>query len=174
MTADAILNQQIKGHYNTFITEQAIGKIAGAGLNWIHQISLTYPVLGYQDMSWRAFPGESQLAACTHIAIWTVLSPTCQSYRTGKWRIGSINFMYGVMGISDAQQTLDYIWIVKGINITARMDQCCAWKDTCRYNTLGIHQCKVYLLRIVQWAITISYLSKEDMMMQRHFRSGYY
>lgn len=35
MTANGSLQSQIENHYNTFITEQDIAEIAGAGLNWI-------------------------------------------------------------------------------------------------------------------------------------------
>lgn len=39
-TSSGGLSSQLEDHYNTFITEQDIAEIAGAGLNWIRCVPL--------------------------------------------------------------------------------------------------------------------------------------
>ncbi|KAF7977033.1 hypothetical protein HWV62_4790 [Athelia sp. TMB] len=120
MTANGSLQSQIENHYNTFITEQDIAEIAGAGLNWIR-----LPIGYWAIETWQ---GEPYLEKVCWKYILRILQwarkyglrvnldlnaiPGSQNGLNHSGRFGSINFLNGVMGIANAQRTLDYIRIL--------------------------------------------------------------
>ncbi|KAF9058678.1 glycoside hydrolase superfamily, partial [Rhodocollybia butyracea] len=123
MTADTSpgggLNQ-LEDHYNTFVTEQDIAEIAGAGLNWI-RLPIPYWAID-------VWPGEPFLARTSWKYILRVLGwarkyglrvnldlhtiPGSQNGFNHSGKLGSVNFLNGVMGIANAQRALNYIRIL--------------------------------------------------------------
>ncbi|KAJ3970001.1 glycoside hydrolase family 5 protein [Lentinula raphanica] len=111
---------QLEDHYNTFITEQDIAEIAGAGLNWIR-----LPIPYWAIETW---PGEPFLAKTSWKYILRILSwarkyglrvnldlhtiPGSQNGYNHSGKLGQVNFLNGVMGIANAQRTLNYIRII--------------------------------------------------------------
>ncbi|KAF8341007.1 glycoside hydrolase family 5 protein [Amanita rubescens] len=111
---------QLENHYNTFITEQDIAKIAGAGLNWIR-----VPIPYWAIETW---PGEPFLARTCWKYILRLLSwarkyglrvnldlhtvPGSQNGYNHSGKGGQINFLHGVMGLANAQRTFNYIRII--------------------------------------------------------------
>ncbi|KAG6816658.1 hypothetical protein H0H87_004301 [Tephrocybe sp. NHM501043] len=134
-TANGGINQ-LEDHYNTFITEEDIAEIAGAGLNWVR-----LPVPFWAIEVW---PGEPFLAQTSWKYIERLLG-WCRKYgirvkldlhtipgsQNGKsfvlslknnrinlalllgynhsGKLGDPNFLNGVMGIANAQRALEYI-----------------------------------------------------------------
>ncbi|KAG6811733.1 hypothetical protein H0H92_006085 [Tricholoma furcatifolium] len=99
---------QLEDHYNTFITEQDIAQIAGAGLNWVR-----IPIPFWAIEVW---PGEPFLAQTSWKTV--ILSdaiPKTQGANNASLgynhsgKLGSVNFLNGVMGIANAQRALEYI-----------------------------------------------------------------
>ncbi|KZP09046.1 glycoside hydrolase family 5 protein [Athelia psychrophila] len=119
MATDGNLSQ-IENHYNTFITEQDIAEIAGAGLNWI-RLPIPYwaietwagePFL--EKVSWQYIIRVLQWARKYGLRVNLDLNtiPGSQNGLNHSGKLGSINFMYGVMGVANAQRALDYIRII--------------------------------------------------------------
>ncbi|KAF9461827.1 glycoside hydrolase superfamily [Collybia nuda] len=106
---------QLEEHYKTFITEQDIAEIAGAGLNWIR---LPVPYWAVEIL-----PGEPFLAKTSWKYILRVISwcrkyglrvnldlhtiPGSQNGYNHSGRLGRPNFLNGVMGIANAQRALE-------------------------------------------------------------------
>ncbi|KAG5729140.1 putative glucan 1,3-beta-glucosidase D [Termitomyces sp. T112] len=115
-TANGGINQ-LEDHYNTFITEEDIAEIAGAGLNWIR-----LPVPFWAIETW---PGEPFLAQtswkyierllgwCRKYGLRVMLDlhtiPGSQNGYNHSGKLGRPNFLNGVMGIANAQRALEYI-----------------------------------------------------------------
>ncbi|KAJ2922815.1 hypothetical protein H1R20_g14280, partial [Candolleomyces eurysporus] len=110
---------QLEEHYRTFITEQDIAEIAGAGLNWVR-----LPVPFWAIETW---PGEPFLEKTSWRYIVRVLQwcrkygirvnldlhavpGSANAYNHGG-KVGEHNFLNGVMGYANAQRTLNYIRI---------------------------------------------------------------
>ena len=110
----------MEDHYNTFITEQDIAQIAGAGLNWIR-----LPI-GYWAI--ETWPGEPFLANVSWKYILRIFKwcrkyglrvkldlhavPGCQNVWNHCGKGGEQNFLQGVMGLANAQRTLGYIRVL--------------------------------------------------------------
>jgi aryl-phospho-beta-D-glucosidase BglC (GH1 family) len=111
---------QLEDHYRTFVTERDIAEMAGAGLNWIR-----LPIPFWAIETW---PGEPFLARTSWTYILKVLGwarkygirvnldlhtiPGSQNGYNHSGRVGgTINFLFGIMGIANAQRTLGYIRI---------------------------------------------------------------
>ncbi|KAF8058540.1 glycoside hydrolase family 5 protein [Lyophyllum atratum] len=115
-TASGGINQ-LEDHYKTFITEEDIAEIAGAGLNWIR-----LPVPYWAIETW---PGEPFLAQTSWKYILRLLGwcrkyglrvkldlhtiPGSQNGYNHSGKLGDPNFLNGVMGIANAQRALEYI-----------------------------------------------------------------
>ncbi|EPQ55353.1 glycoside hydrolase [Gloeophyllum trabeum ATCC 11539] len=111
---------QIEEHYNTFITEEDFAQIAGAGLNWI-RVPIPYwaietwegePFL--EGVAWkyilRMFEWARKYGLRIYLDLHTV--PGSQNGYNHSGRFGEVNFLFGVMGIANAQRTMDYIRII--------------------------------------------------------------
>jgi len=111
--------EQLEEHYRTFITEEDIAQIAGAGLNWIR---LPVPFWAIET-----YPGEPFLPKTSWRYIVRVLEwcrkygirvnldlhsvpGSANAYNHGG-RMGVSNFMRGGMGMANAQRTLYYIQV---------------------------------------------------------------
>ncbi|KAJ7599796.1 glycoside hydrolase family 5 protein [Mycena floridula] len=120
MLADTGNLQQIEDHYNTFIVEQDIAEIAGAGLNWVR-----VPIPFWAIETW---PGEPFLERTSWTYFLRLVSwcrkyglrinldlhtvPGSQNGYNHSGKQGQIDFLYGVMGVANAQRTLSYIRIL--------------------------------------------------------------
>ncbi|KAF9512116.1 glycoside hydrolase family 5 protein [Hydnum rufescens UP504] len=124
-TANGGLNQ-LEKHYATFITEEDFAMIAGAGLNWVR---IPFPYWGVakfpgepflEGVAWKYFLKAIAWARKYGIRINLDLhavpgSQNAQVFgrlfnHSGK--MGTINWLYGVMGIANAQRTLDTIRVI--------------------------------------------------------------
>ncbi|KAJ7212469.1 glycoside hydrolase superfamily [Mycena haematopus] len=120
MIADGTQLAKMTEHYDTFITEQDIAQIAGAGLNWIR-----LPIPFWAVSAWSNVGVDDQ----GNIESEPFLQGVCWQYivRLFGWarkyglRINldlhtapgrQINFLNGIMGIANAQRMLDYIRII--------------------------------------------------------------
>ncbi|TFY57321.1 hypothetical protein EVG20_g8595 [Dentipellis fragilis] len=119
-TAGGGLQGQLEDHYNTFITEQDLAQIAGAGLNWIR-----VPIPFWAIETWEGEPFLAKVCwkymlrligwarkygLRIYLDLHTV--PGSQNGYNHSGRLGQINFMNGIMGLANAQRTLDYIRII--------------------------------------------------------------
>ncbi|KAI0689732.1 glycoside hydrolase superfamily [Cytidiella melzeri] len=117
-------------HYSTFITEEDIAQIAGAGLNWVRLPIPFWAIEKWNDVGSDNAPNgpevaEPFLAQVCWQYILKVLEwarkygirvnldlhtiPGSQNGYNHSGKLGQINFMKGVMGYANAQRTLDYI-----------------------------------------------------------------
>ncbi|CAA7260371.1 unnamed protein product [Cyclocybe aegerita] len=118
-TANGGLNQ-LEEHYRTFITEQDIAEIAGAGLNWVR---LPIPFWAIDKMpdepylektSWKYIVQAFQWCRKYGLRVKLDLHaiPGSQSGYNHSGKLGQINFMMGTMGIANAQRALNYMRII--------------------------------------------------------------
>lgn len=104
-------------HYETFITEQDFAEIAGAGLNWIRMPLGYWAVETYDDeaflegVSWQYFVKGLNWARKYGLRVQVDLHavPGSQNGLNHSGKFGSINWLAGIMGITNAQRTLNYI-----------------------------------------------------------------
>ncbi|KAG2050896.1 glycoside hydrolase family 5 protein [Suillus hirtellus] len=112
--------QQLETHYNTFITEQDIAEIAGAGLNWIR---LPIPFWAVEKWDFEPFLEKVCWPYILRVLQWARkygirvnldlhTIPGSQNGYNHSGKSGSINFLNGVMGLANAQRALDYIRII--------------------------------------------------------------
>ncbi|GAA5970274.1 hypothetical protein JCM11641_001644 [Rhodosporidiobolus odoratus] len=117
LTAQNNLSSALVEHYETFITEKDFAQIASAGLNWV-RIPIGWwaietwdgePFL--QGVAWQYFLKAIGWARKYGLRINLDLHavPGSQNGYNHSGRQGSINFLNGLMGIANAQRTLDYI-----------------------------------------------------------------
>lgn len=111
---------QLEDHYNTFITEQDIAQIAGAGLNWIRLPIPFWAIDAWADepflarTSWKyilRFLGWARKYGL-RVAFDLHTIPGSQNGYNHSGKSGQIDFLNGVMGIANAQRTLNYIRII--------------------------------------------------------------
>lgn len=112
--------QQLEDHYNTFITEQDIAEIAGAGLNWIRVPIPFWAIDKWDDepflarTCWkyilRLFRWARKYGLRINLDLHTI--PGSQNGYNHSGKLTSVNFMNGPMGFANAQRTLDYIRIL--------------------------------------------------------------
>lgn len=122
MAADTVNGglAQLEAHYNTFITEQDIAEIAGAGLNFV-RVPLPFWAIETWDgepylekVSWIYFlrllgwARKYGLRVC--LDLHTV--PGSQNTHNHVGPNGTINFLTGNMGLANAQRTLYYIRVL--------------------------------------------------------------
>ncbi|KAF7310457.1 Glycoside hydrolase family 5 protein [Mycena chlorophos] len=136
MHADGTLQTTMENHYATFITEQDIAQIVGAGLNWVRLPIPFWAVGTWPDVGTDAFGTGDNGGTVTE----PFLSAVCWKYivRMLGWarkyglrvnldlhtipgsqngynhsgKTGQINFLNGPMGVANAQRALDYIRII--------------------------------------------------------------
>ncbi|KAJ7066845.1 glycoside hydrolase family 5 protein [Mycena belliarum] len=132
MRADGTLQATMEKHYDTFITEQDIAQIAGAGLNWVRVPIPFWAISTWQDVGSDS-PGGPPVAepflegVCwkyivrllgwarkygirVNLDLHTV--PGSQNGYNHSGRGGQINWLNGIMGVANAQRTIDYIRII--------------------------------------------------------------
>ncbi|KAL5528823.1 hypothetical protein ACEPAF_7962 [Sanghuangporus sanghuang] len=115
---------QLEDHYNTFITEQDIAQIAGAGLNWIR---LPIPFWAVEKWDTSSAPEPFLARTCWNYILRVLrwcrkyglrvnldlhTAPGSQNGYNHSGKDGQINFMNGPMGFANAQRMLEYIRII--------------------------------------------------------------
>ncbi|GAA5970276.1 hypothetical protein JCM11641_001645 [Rhodosporidiobolus odoratus] len=120
------LEQALREHYDTFITEQDFLSIAAAGLNWIR---LPVPYWAIKTWSTSDEAGGGVAEPFLEGVAWEYVLkalrwarkyglrinfdlhsiPGSQNGWNHSGRLGSINFLHGTMGFANAQRALDYI-----------------------------------------------------------------
>lgn len=120
-TAGGGLQTLMEEHYKTFITEKDFAAIAAAGLNWV-RIPLPFWAIEVWDgepflprVCWSYFLKAIRWARKYGLRINLDLHavPGSQNSWNHSGRLGhGPNFMNGVMGIANAQRTLNYIRIL--------------------------------------------------------------
>ncbi|KAI5120169.1 hypothetical protein M0805_008436 [Coniferiporia weirii] len=115
---------QIEDHYNTFITEQDIAQIAGAGLNWIRVPIPFWTVDKWNNSdddepflvrtSWkyilRLFRWARKYGLRVNLDLHT--APGSQNGFNHSGKDGQINFLNGIMGFANAQRMLGYVRVI--------------------------------------------------------------
>ncbi|KAH9940545.1 glycoside hydrolase [Epithele typhae] len=127
LAAKGKLQETLENHYDTFITEQDIAEIAGAGLNWIR-----VPIPFWAIETWDNVGTEKgQTVAEPFLArvCWKYILrllgwarkyglrvlldlhtiPGSQNGYNHSGKLGSLNWLHGVMGLANAERSLDYI-----------------------------------------------------------------
>jgi glucan 1,3-beta-glucosidase len=110
----------IENHYQTFITEEDFAQVAAAGLNWV-RIPLpfwaieVYPGEPFlPKVCWTYFLKAIEWARKYGLRINLDLHsvPGSQNGWNHSGKMGQIDLMNGVMGVANAQRTMDYIRIL--------------------------------------------------------------
>ncbi|OSC98799.1 glycoside hydrolase family 5 protein [Trametes coccinea BRFM310] len=125
------LQSALEDHYNTFITEQDIAEIAGAGLNWIRLQIPFWAIEAWGDVGtddngnkvaepflartcWkyvlRLLGWARKYGLRVNLDLHTI--PGSQNGFNHSGKSGSINWMNGPMGIANAERSLDYMRII--------------------------------------------------------------
>ncbi|KAJ7624666.1 glycoside hydrolase family 5 protein [Roridomyces roridus] len=134
MAADGTLQSTMENHYDTFITEQDIAQIAGAGLNWVRVPIPFWAISTWSDVG--VAPDGTGGATTTTVAepflegvVWKYIIrmlgwarkyglrvnldlhtiPGSQNGYNHSGKFGQVNFLNGQMGVANAQRALDYI-----------------------------------------------------------------
>ncbi|KAI0785873.1 glycoside hydrolase superfamily [Abortiporus biennis] len=118
----------LEDHYNTFITEEDIAQIAGAGLNWLRVPIPFWAIETWNDVgkddtgntvaepfaagvAWpyilRLFQWARKYGLRINLDLHTM--PGSQNGYNHSGKGGMVNFLNGPMGIANAQRALDYI-----------------------------------------------------------------
>ncbi|KAG8998341.1 hypothetical protein FRB90_012316 [Tulasnella sp. 427] len=114
---------QLEKHYDTFITEEDFAQIAAAGLNWIRLPIPYWAIEKYPDepflekASWKyvlkAFKWARKYGLRVNLDLHTIPGSQNGYNHSGKGGAnGQINFLYGPMGLANAQRAIDYIRII--------------------------------------------------------------
>ncbi|CAO1626622.1 unnamed protein product [Parajaminaea phylloscopi] len=113
----ANLERKMRAHYDTFITEQDFAEIAGAGLNWV-RLPVGFWAVETIDgepflvkVAWEYVLKAIQWARKYGIRINLDLHavPGGQNTYNHSGRLGYMSWLNGVMGIANAQRTLNVI-----------------------------------------------------------------
>ncbi|CAG7853930.1 Probable glucan 1,3-beta-glucosidase D; AltName: Full=Exo-1,3-beta-glucanase D [Serendipita indica DSM 11827] len=110
----------IEEHYKTFIVEEDFAMIAAAGLNWVRIPIPFWAIEKYDDepflekVCWQYFLKAIEWARKYGLRINLDLHAVSGSQNgwNHSGKLGDINFLNGVMGIANAQRTLDHIRII--------------------------------------------------------------
>ncbi|CAL1711948.1 unnamed protein product [Somion occarium] len=123
------LQSTLEEHYQTFITEEDIAQIAGAGLNWIRLPVPFWAIETWSNVGTDATTGATVSEPFLEKVCWKYILrvlgwarkyglrvnldlhsvPGSQNGYNHSGKGGKPNFLNGVMGVANAQRTLDYI-----------------------------------------------------------------
>lgn len=114
------LSSTLTAHYDTFITEIDFANIAAAGLNWVRLPVGWWMIETWGDepflegVAFKYFLNAIQWARKYGLRINLDLHavPGSQNGYNHSGKQGTINFLMGVMGVANAQRTLNYIRIL--------------------------------------------------------------
>ncbi|KAJ7773286.1 glycoside hydrolase family 5 protein [Mycena metata] len=131
MRADGTLQKTMETHYDTFITEQDIAQIAGAGLNWVRVPIPFWAINTWSDVGTDA-TGATVAEPFLDTVVWPYIvrllgwarkyglrvnldlhtAPGSQNGYNHSGKLGEVNFLNGVMGVANAERMLDYIRVI--------------------------------------------------------------
>ncbi|KAG8995610.1 hypothetical protein FRB93_001114 [Tulasnella sp. JGI-2019a] len=110
---------QLETHYKTFITEEDFAKIASAGLNWVRLPIPFWAISAFpgepflQGTSWKyilkAFAWARKYGIRVNLDLHTM--PGSQNGYNHSGKGGQVDWLYGTMGLANAQRSLDYMRI---------------------------------------------------------------
>ncbi|KAJ7930024.1 glycoside hydrolase family 5 protein [Mycena leptocephala] len=111
---------QLENHYNTFVTEEDIAEIAGAGLNWLRIPIAFWAIETWEGepflakTSWKYFLRVLGWARKYGLRVYLDLHavPGSQNGLNHSGRLSPVNFMAGNMGLANAERTLYYIRVL--------------------------------------------------------------
>ncbi|KAL0946390.1 hypothetical protein HGRIS_012619 [Hohenbuehelia grisea] len=120
---------QLEDHYNTFITEEDIAEIAGAGLNWIRlpipfwAVDIWNGTEGHSPNTNEPFFAKTSWKYIVRVLGWARkyglrvnldlhTLPGSQNGYNHSGKLGQVNFLYGNMGIANAQRAMNYIRVL--------------------------------------------------------------
>ncbi|KAJ7639059.1 glycoside hydrolase family 5 protein [Roridomyces roridus] len=111
---------QLETHYDTFVTEQDIAQMAGAGLNWIRVPLPFWAIETWEGepflakTSWTYFLRMLEWARKYGMRVCLDLHtiPGSQNGYNHSGRLSPVNFLSGNMGLANAQRTLYYIRVL--------------------------------------------------------------
>ncbi|KAH9484569.1 putative glucan 1,3-beta-glucosidase D [Psilocybe cubensis] len=111
---------QLENHYNTFITEQDIAEIAGAGLNFLRIPLAFWAIETWEDepylakTSWKYFLRVLGWARKYGLRVCLDLHavPGSQNGFNHSGKLSPVNFLAGNMGLANAQRTLYYLRVI--------------------------------------------------------------
>ncbi|KIY71672.1 glycoside hydrolase family 5 protein [Cylindrobasidium torrendii FP15055 ss-10] len=109
--------EELEEHYKTFITEEDFAQMAGAGLNFV-RLPIPYwavetwegePFL--ERVAWKyilkAFEWARKYGLRINLDLHSL--PGSQNGYNHSGRLGQVNFLYGPMGVANADRALEYI-----------------------------------------------------------------
>ncbi|KAJ7929518.1 glycoside hydrolase [Mycena leptocephala] len=131
MRADGSLEKTMETHYDTFITEQDLAEIAGAGLNWVRVPIPFWAISVWSDVGTDP-TGAAVAEPFLEGVVWKYVvrllgwarkygirvnldlhtAPGSQNGYNHSGKLGEVNFLNGVMGYANAQRMLDYIRVI--------------------------------------------------------------
>nr|ADX07338.1 putative ectomycorrhiza-upregulated exo-beta-1,3-glucanase GH5 [Flammulina velutipes] len=111
---------ELEEHYATFITEKDFAEIAGAGLNYI-RLPIPFWAIDKLDEEpflertcWKyilqAFEWARKYGLRVNLDLHTI--PGSQNGYNHSGKLGQVNFLYGTMGLANAQRAINYIRII--------------------------------------------------------------
>ncbi|PCH35792.1 glycoside hydrolase family 5 protein [Wolfiporia cocos MD-104 SS10] len=131
LRARSNITEVMEEHYATFVTEQDIAEIAGAGLNWIRLPIPFWAIDVWDDVGVYAngtTVAEPFLARTCWPYILRILGwarkygirinldlhtiPGSQNGYNHSGKMGMVNFLNGVMGVANAERALEYIRVI--------------------------------------------------------------
>ncbi|WVQ73941.1 hypothetical protein IAR50_003522 [Cryptococcus sp. DSM 104548] len=111
------LTAAMTDHYDTFITERDFAEIAAAGLNWVRLPFGFWAIETWdgepylEGVSWgyvlKAIKWARKYGLRINLDLHNV--PGSENGWNHSGRLGSVNWLKGVMGLANAQRSLDYI-----------------------------------------------------------------
>ncbi|RPD70874.1 glycoside hydrolase [Lentinus tigrinus ALCF2SS1-7] len=125
------LQQTLEDHYNTFFTEEDMAQIAGAGLNWV-RLPIPFWAINKWDNVGVDTTGATVVEPFLARTCWNYIlrvlgwarkygirvnldlhtMPGSQNGYNHSGKLGAINWLKGVMGLANAERSLDYIRII--------------------------------------------------------------
>ncbi|KAI0331221.1 glycoside hydrolase [Cubamyces sp. BRFM 1775] len=125
------LQEVMENHYDTFIQEEDIAQIAGAGLNWIRVPIPFWAIETWADVGVDG-NGQQQSEPFLARVCWKYILrligwarkyglrvlldlhtiPGSQNGYNHSGKVGSLNWLNGPMGLANAERSLDYIRII--------------------------------------------------------------
>ncbi|KAH9833448.1 glycoside hydrolase superfamily [Rhodofomes roseus] len=128
--AKANITEVMEQHYSGFVTEQDIAEIAGAGLNWVRMPIPFWAIETWSDvgvangtavaepfvarMCWQyilqVFQWARKYGIRVNLDLHTI--PGSQNGYNHSGKLGTVNFLNGMMGIANAERALEYIRVI--------------------------------------------------------------
>ncbi|KAH9916675.1 glycoside hydrolase superfamily, partial [Fomitopsis serialis] len=130
LRAQANITAVMQAHYGAFVSEQDIAEIAGAGLTWVRMPIPFWAIEAWSDvgvadgttvaepfvarMCWsyilQVFQWARKYGLRVNLDLHTI--PGSQNGYNHSGKLGTVNFLNGMMGIANAERALEYIRVI--------------------------------------------------------------